>query len=99
MIEVVRTHVRRCEGDQFAKKFGGANGDDPDWLKVTFTGWPPEGADVDELGAPVEELFETFQDEAIGAASFGQGHLVTLKGDDAGKQGCLGGQRSVGGNE
>lgn len=40
----------------------------------------------EELGAPIEELFETFDDVAVGAASFGQGHLVTLKGENAGKQ-------------
>lgn len=39
-----------------------------------------------ELGAPVDELFEDFDDEAIGAASFGQGHMVTLKGEDAGRR-------------
>jgi predicted unusual protein kinase regulating ubiquinone biosynthesis (AarF/ABC1/UbiB family) len=39
----------------------------------------------EELGAPVDEVFESFQDEAIGAASFAQGHLVTLRGEHAGK--------------
>lgn len=39
-----------------------------------------------ELGAPVEELFDSFDDEAIGAASFAQGHLVTLRGENAGKR-------------
>jgi ubiquinone biosynthesis protein len=39
-----------------------------------------------ELNAPIEEIFSEFQDEAIGAASFGQGHLARLrKGEDAGK--------------
>jgi hypothetical protein len=31
------------EGDQFAKKFGGVTGDDPDWFKVTFTGYDAKG--------------------------------------------------------
>ncbi len=39
-----------------------------------------------ELGAPVDELFESFDDRAVGAASFAQGHVVTLKGENAGKQ-------------
>ncbi len=38
-----------------------------------------------ELGKPIDELFESFQDTAVGAASFGQGHLVVLKGEHAGK--------------
>lgn len=39
-----------------------------------------------ELEAPVDELFDSFDDVAIGAASFAQGHLVTLKGEHAGKK-------------
>jgi predicted unusual protein kinase regulating ubiquinone biosynthesis (AarF/ABC1/UbiB family) len=35
-----------------------------------------------ELGKPIEELFESFSEEPIGAASFGQVHLVTLKGNE-----------------
>ena len=27
------------DGDDFAKQFGGAGGDDPDFFSVTFTGW------------------------------------------------------------
>lgn len=42
-----------------------------------------------ELGKSVDELFDDFEDEAIGAASFGQGHRVTLKGEDAGKHGIV----------
>ncbi|MCU0691280.1 MAG: AarF/UbiB family protein [Polyangiaceae bacterium] len=39
-----------------------------------------------ELGSPIDELFSEFADEAIGAASFGQGHLVRLaNGENAGK--------------
>lgn len=38
-----------------------------------------------ELGRPVEEVFAEFDDEAVGAASFGQGHRVVLKGEDEGK--------------
>ena len=40
-----------------------------------------------ELGAPIEDLFHDFDDEPLGAASFGQVHRVTLKGgDDDGQQ-------------
>jgi predicted unusual protein kinase regulating ubiquinone biosynthesis (AarF/ABC1/UbiB family) len=35
-----------------------------------------------ELGKPIEELFTTWQDVPVGAASFGQVHLVTLRGGD-----------------
>ena len=31
-------------GDQFAKKFGGSSGNDPDWFKVTFTGFSDANA-------------------------------------------------------
>lgn len=33
------THLSMREGDTFAKKFGGSKGDDPDFFKVTFTGY------------------------------------------------------------
>lgn len=39
----------------------------------------------EELGAPVDEVFDEFLDVTVGAASFGQGHLVTLKGVEKGK--------------
>ena len=39
-----------------------------------------------ELGQPIEEVFTDFGQEAIGAASFGQGHLARLRnGEHAGK--------------
>ena len=41
------TLIRRVSGDFEA------NAADIDPMEVTFTGWPPEGADVDELGVPV----------------------------------------------
>ena len=34
------------DGDMFAKKFGGATGDDPDWFKLTITGKNEAGATV-----------------------------------------------------
>jgi hypothetical protein len=33
-------------GDAFAKKFGGATGDDPDWLRLTITGLDGAGAQI-----------------------------------------------------
>jgi hypothetical protein len=30
-------------GDDFAKKFGGVTGDDPDWLKLTIRGYDEQG--------------------------------------------------------
>lgn len=41
------TLIRRVSGDFEA------NAADIDPIEVTFTGWPPEGANVDELGVPV----------------------------------------------
>lgn len=35
-----------------------------------------------ELGRPLGEMFHDWDDEPVGAASFGQVHLVTLKGGD-----------------
>lgn len=32
------------QGDGFAKKFGGTNGDDPDWFKLTIEGWDANNA-------------------------------------------------------
>jgi hypothetical protein len=36
-------------GDSFAKKFGGENGDDPDWFKLTITGQDVAGAVTGEV--------------------------------------------------
>jgi len=36
-------------GDQFAKKFGGTDGNDPDWLKLTITG-------IDKDNNPTEQV-------------------------------------------
>ncbi len=63
-----------------------------DQLATLFDQVPPFPAEEararieEELGAPVDELFAEFRDEAIGAASFGQGHLVTLRDPDAGRK-------------
>jgi ubiquinone biosynthesis protein len=43
-----------------------------------------------ELKQPIEELFHEFDERPIGAASFGQVHLVTLKGgDDDGRRAAV----------
>lgn len=43
-----------------------------------------------ELGKPIEELFSSFDDVPVGAASFGQVHLVTLKGgEDDGRRAAV----------
>ncbi len=34
------------DGDSFAKKFGGASGNDPDWFKMTIIGYNAEGDSV-----------------------------------------------------
>lgn len=38
------------DGDSFAKKFGGATGDDPDYFKVTFTGYDDVGMQGNTTG-------------------------------------------------
>ncbi len=38
------------DGDAFAKKFGGPTGNDPDWFKVTFTGFAQAAASGVETG-------------------------------------------------
>ncbi len=40
------TFLSLRDGDAFAKKFGGAEGTDPDWFKLTFTGHDGTGAAV-----------------------------------------------------
>jgi|GEM_PF-945651 len=40
-----------------------------------------------ELGRPLEEIFDHFDDNPIGAASFGQVHLATLKPESEGDEG------------
>ena len=40
----------RCDGDDFAKRFGGTSGDDPDWFKITAYGTDANGNVVP--GAP-----------------------------------------------
>jgi len=43
-----------------------------------------------ELERPIEELFTSFDDDPIGAASFGQAHIVTLAlGENAGKRAAI----------
>lgn len=37
------------DGDQFAKRFGGAGGDDPDFLTVTFVGWSDSVSTADSV--------------------------------------------------
>ena len=37
------TALSMLNGDSFAKKFGGRDGTDPDWLMVTITGWDAAG--------------------------------------------------------
>lgn len=42
------------DGDMFAKKFGGASGNDADFFKVTFTGYSGLGGAGSVVGVPVE---------------------------------------------
>ena len=40
------TYLSMKNGDTFAKKFGGADGTDPDWLKLTATGYDQTGKET-----------------------------------------------------
>jgi ubiquinone biosynthesis protein len=52
-----------------------------------FPTWVAKRIVERELSASIDELFAEFDDEPVGAASFGQVHFVTLaRGDDAGKR-------------
>ena len=59
------TLIRRVSGDFEA------NAADIEPIEVTFTGWPPEGAEVDELGAPATETKNTGDTPAADAAGAG----------------------------
>ena len=56
-----------------------------DALKVLLDSVPPRSTDLiksiieEELGKPLQEIFSTFEETPIGAASIGQVHLATLK--------------------
>lgn len=41
------------DGDSFTEKFGGASGDDPDYLKVTLTGYDEWFVGVDQTGSAI----------------------------------------------
>lgn len=69
-------------------------------LEALFDKVPPfdvaiaRGIVEEELGKPVSEVFSSFEDVPIGAASFGQIHRVTIStGPDAGKQAVVKVQR------
>lgn len=50
------------DGDMFAKKFGGAGGDDPDFFRLTFTGYAGGGA----IGSVTVDLADfTFADNSL----------------------------------
>ena len=43
-------------GDQFAKKFGGLSGEDPDFLEVTVSGWDQAGSELGQVTASLAEF-------------------------------------------
>lgn len=45
------THLSMRDGDAFAEKFGGSNGDRPDFFKVTFTGYSGLGGTEASTGS------------------------------------------------
>jgi len=54
------------DGDAFAKKFGGASGNDPDFFEVTFTGYAGAGATGAVTGTKVFRLADfTFANNAL----------------------------------
>jgi len=66
------TLIRRVSGDFEA------NAADIEPIEVTFTGWPPEGTDVDELGVPVSsDGSDTAPTDAPDAETGGNAASVT----------------------
>lgn len=55
-------YLSMLEGDQFAKKFGGTTGDDPDWFMMTVTGFDASGASVGSLDVYLADF--CFEDNA-----------------------------------
>jgi len=54
-----------------------------------FPSWVASRIIERELGAPIDELFASFDEQPVGAASFGQVHLVTLRGEDEGRRAAV----------
>jgi hypothetical protein len=53
------TYLSMAEGDDFAKKFGGVDGTDPDFFMITFTGYDNDGKET----GTVEFYLADFQSE------------------------------------
>lgn len=45
------TYLAMRDGDAFSKKFGGDNGQDPDWFRLTFAGYDQAGGSGNQLGS------------------------------------------------
>lgn len=45
------TYLTMRDGDSFSKKFGGISGHDPDWFRVTFSGYDQAGGQGNLLGS------------------------------------------------
>ncbi len=53
------TYLSMKNGDAFAKKFGGASGNDPDWFKVTVKGWRNGAMTSDSVDAYLADFRST----------------------------------------
>ncbi|MCP4451408.1 MAG: DUF4465 domain-containing protein [Planctomycetes bacterium] len=51
------------EGDMFSKKFGGVDGNEPDWLKITFTGWDSNDTETGTVDFYLADF--RFQDNSL----------------------------------